>query len=162
LNGAYLLTQKTTPLPGAHTYDCAGLYGTTCQTVNPAWHHILRTTWSTPWKFDFALTWRFIDSVKLDNNDPDPTLHGAEHRDADTGEPQYKAFGARFPTFSYFDLAAMWNLSDDMQFRLGINNILDKDPPLGTVEVVGGGAANTYSTYDAMGRQMFASFSMKF
>ena len=29
--------------------------------------------------------------------------------------------------------------------------MLDKDPPLGTVEVVGGGAANTYSTYDIDG-----------
>ena len=33
------------------------------------------------------------------------------------------------------------------------------DPPLGTAEVVGGSAANTYSTYDAMGRQMFLSGS---
>ncbi len=46
--------------------------------------------------------------------------------------------------------------------RLGINNILDKDPPLGTVEVVGGGAANTYSTYDVMGRQVFMSVTAKF
>jgi outer membrane receptor protein involved in Fe transport len=161
LNGAYLLTQKTTPLPGAHTYDCAGLYGSTCQTVNPIWHHILRTTWASPWKWDFALTWRFIDSVKLDNNDSEPSLQGAEHH-SDTGAPQYKAFGARFPSFSYFDLAAMWNLNEEMQFRLGINNILDKDPPLTTFEVVAGGAANTYSTYDAMGRQVFASFTTKF
>ena len=87
MNGAYLLTAKTTPLPGAHTYDCAGLYGNTCQTVNPRWRHNLRTTWSTPWNFDVALTWRFVGSVSLDNNDSDPTLDGAEHRDPDTGEP---------------------------------------------------------------------------
>ena len=31
LNGAYLLKSATTPLPGAHTYDCAGLFGSTCQ-----------------------------------------------------------------------------------------------------------------------------------
>jgi len=161
LNGAYLLTQKTTPLPGAHTYDCAGLYGNTCQTVNPRWHHILRTTWATPWNFDLALTWRFIESVKLDNNDSDPTLQGAEWF-TDTGEPRYKAFGAEFPSFSYFDLAGTWNATEDIQVRLGINNILDKDPPLGTVEVVGGGAANTYSMYDAMGRQVFMSVSAKF
>src|SRR5205814_763550 len=74
LNGAYLLTQKTTPLPNAHTYDCAGLYGNTCGTVNPRWHHNLRTTWSTPWNFDLAMTWRFLSPVKLDNNDSDPTL----------------------------------------------------------------------------------------
>ncbi|HET9865460.1 MAG TPA: TonB-dependent receptor, partial [Steroidobacteraceae bacterium] len=162
MNGAYLLSTETTPLPGAHTYDCAGLYGSTCQTVNPRWRHNLRSTWQTPWNFDVALTWRFISGVKLDNNDSDPTLRGAEHRDPGTGAPLYKAFGAEFPTFSYFDLAGTWNATDDIQVRLGINNILDKDPPLGTVEVVGGGAANTYSTYDMMGRQVFMSMTAKF
>jgi outer membrane receptor protein involved in Fe transport len=162
MNGAYLLSTQTTPLPGAHTYDCAGLYGSTCQTVNPRWRHNLRTTWSTPWNFDLALTWRFVGSVKLDNNDSDPTLAGGSHRDPDTGEPLYKAFGAEFPTYSYFDLAGTWNATDDIAVRLGINNILDKDPPLGTAEVVGGGAANTYSTYDIMGRQVFMSMTAKF
>ena len=162
LNGAYLLTAKTTPLPGAHTYDCAGLYGSTCQTVNPRWRHNLRTTWQSPWNFDVALTWRFVGSVALDNNDSDPTLNGAEHRDPETGEPLHKAFGAEFPTFSYFDLAGTWNATEDIAVRLGINNVLDKDPPLGTVEVVGGGAANTYSTYDIMGRQVFMSVTAKF
>jgi len=161
MNGAYLLSTETTPLPGAHTYDCAGLYGSTCQTVNPRWRHNLRTTWVTPWNFDLALTWRYVGPVWLDNNDSDPTLQGAEwHTSA--GEPLYKAFGASFSSFSYFDLAGTWNATDDIQVRLGINNILDKDPPLGTVEVVGGGAANTYSTYDAMGRQVFLSATMKF
>lgn len=162
MNGAYLMSTKTTPLPGAHTYDCAGLYGNTCGTVNPRWRHNLRTTWSTPWSFDLAMTWRFIGEVSLDNNSSDPTLGGAEHTDPETGLPQYKAFGATFPTFSYFDLAGTWNATDDIQVRLGINNILDKDPPLGTVEVVGGGAANTYSTYDMMGRQVFMSLTAKF
>jgi len=162
MNGAYLLSTETTPLPGAHTYDCAGLYGSTCQTVNPRWRHNLRTTWETPWSFDLALTWRYVGPVWLDNNDSDPTLQGAEHRDPGTGEPLYKAFGAKFPSFSYFDLAGTWNATEDIQVRLGINNILDKDPPLGTAEVVGGGAANTYSTYDIMGRQVFLSATAKF
>jgi iron complex outermembrane recepter protein len=162
MNGAYLMSTKTTPLPGAHTYDCAGLYGNTCGTVNPRWRHNLRTTWATPWNFDLAMTWRFIGEVSLDNNSSDPTLGGAEHTDPDTGLPQFKAFGATFPTFSYFDLAGTWNATEDIQVRLGINNLLDKDPPLGTVEVVGGGAANTYSTYDIMGRQVFMSMTAKF
>ncbi|MGH8131678.1 MAG: TonB-dependent receptor domain-containing protein, partial [Steroidobacteraceae bacterium] len=64
LNGAYLLHMESTPLPGAHTYDCAGLFGFTCQTINPRWHHIFRTSWLTPWNVTAALTWRYIGSVK--------------------------------------------------------------------------------------------------
>ena len=155
MNGAYQLKNEATPLPGAHTYDCSGLYGFVCQTVNPKWHHILRTTWQTPWQVTASLTWRYIGSVKLDNNDADPYLHFA----TDGG---YNYFNARIPSFSYFDLAGTWNVASNFELRGGINNLFDKDPPLATVELVSGGAANTFSTYDALGRQLFLAFTAKF
>jgi outer membrane receptor protein involved in Fe transport len=155
LNGAYLLKTTTTPQPGAHTYDCAGLYGSTCQTVNPKWHHILRTSWITPWDVTASLTWRYIGAVKLDQNDSDPTLH-------DSAFGAFNSFNARLPSFSYLDLAASWNLRDNLELRGGINNLLDKDPPLASFEITSGGAANTYSTYDALGRQLFVTFTAKF
>ena len=40
--------------------------------------------------------------------------------------------------------------------------MFDKDPPLATVEITSGGAANTYSTYDAFGRQLFLAVTAKF
>ena len=49
MNGSYLQHDESTPYVGAHTYDCAGLFGFTCQTINPRWHHIFRSTWQTPW-----------------------------------------------------------------------------------------------------------------
>jgi outer membrane receptor protein involved in Fe transport len=155
LNGAYLIETTTTPLPGAHTYDCAGLYGSTCQTVNPTWRHILRTTWQTPWDVSASLTWRYIGSVKLDNNDADPTLNFAKFG-------QYNYFNAQIPSYGYLDLAATWTVGEHLEVRGGINNMLDKDPPLATVVITAGGAANTYSTYDQLGRQIFVAFTAKF
>jgi len=161
MNGAYLLKSTTTPTPVSHTFDCAGLFGSTCQTVNPKWHHIVRASWLTPWDMNVSLTWRYIGSVKLDNNDPDPSLHYAV-----TGwtflPPGYNAFDARFPSFSYFDLAATWDARKNLQLRAGISNMFDKDPPLASYEIISGGAANTYSTYDQLGRQLFVSFTAKF
>ncbi len=49
-----------------------------------------------------------------------------------------------------------------MQIRAGANNILDKDPPLVNTDIVAGGAANTYSTYDLFGRQLFLAFTARF
>jgi len=48
------------------------------------------------------------------------------------------------------------------ELRVGINNILDKDPPLATSEITAGGANNTYEIYDTLGRQLFVSFTAKF
>ncbi|HEX3397651.1 MAG TPA: TonB-dependent receptor [Steroidobacteraceae bacterium] len=155
LNGAYLLHNTNTPLPGAHTYDCAGLFGATCQTINPRWHHLFRTTWDTPWKVSASLTWRYIGAVSQDNNSGDPTLHFATFGG-------YDFYNASIASYSYLDLEATWNVNEVLQIRAGANNVLDKDPPLIDSGLVGGGAANTYSIYDMFGRQLFVAFSAKF
>jgi iron complex outermembrane recepter protein len=155
LNGAYLLHDEAQPLPGAHTYDCAGLFGFTCQTINPRWHHILRTTWHSPWDVSASLTWRFIGSTTQDNNTGDRTLHFSTWG-------AYDYFNAKLPSYNYLDLEATWNVNKILQIRAGANNVLDKDPPILDTAIVSGGAANTYSTYDMFGRQLFVAFSAKF
>jgi outer membrane receptor protein involved in Fe transport len=155
MNGAYLQHAKATPLPGQHTYDCAGLFGFTCQTIDPRWHHIFRTSWITPWDVTASVTWRYIGKVSQDNNTGDPTLHFATYG-------AYDFFNASIPSFSYMDLEATWHPTKILTIRAGANNVLDKDPPLLNSQIVSGGAANTYDIYDMFGRQLFVAFSAKF
>ncbi len=155
LNGAYLQHSRQTPLPGARTYDCAGLFGKTCQTINPRWHHIFRTTWDMPWNVSASATWRYIGKVSQDNNSGDPTLHFASWGG-------YDFFNASIPSFNYLDLQATWNVNSILQVRAGANNVLDKDPPLVNSFIVSGGQANSYDIYDLFGRQLFVAFSAKF
>jgi len=156
MNGTYLEHMESQPTPGAHTYDCAGYFGFTCQTINPRWHHIFRTTWTTPLDgLSAAATWRYIGPVSEDNNSPDPTLHFATWG-------AYDFYNARIPSYSYLDLEATWQATKILTVRAGINNVCDKDPPLIDVELVGGGAANTYPTYDMFGRQVFIAFTARF
>ena len=153
LAGSYMLANKTTSYPGAHTYDCTGLFGYTCQTVNAKWRHIFRTTWETPKGIATTLTWRYISEVKQDNNDSDPTLRFS----AFAG---YDSANAKINAQSYFDLAATYSIKK-VQLRAGINNITDKDPPLIASEIISGGAPNTYATYDIFGRQVFFAVNLK-
>lgn len=162
LNGAYLLKSESQPFTGGPTYDCAGLYGSVCQTVNPRWRHNLRTTWSTPWDVEIFATWRFISAVGLDNNDPNPLLYGHTFLNQNTGGPTYNTFEGRLPSFSYIDLTAAWTITKGIELRAGINNLLDKDPPLVTSEVTASGANNTFETYDTLGRELFVAFTAKF
>jgi iron complex outermembrane recepter protein len=159
LNGSYLDKLETNPAPGLGTYDCAGLFGPVCQTVNPRWRHNLRLSWGLPLDVTAALTWRYLGSVKLDNNSGDPLL--ASFTDAN-GNTVRNEWNAAIGSYSYFDLAATWQLRQNFELRAGINNLLDKDPPLVSSEIVSGGAANTYETYDPYGRQWFAAFTAKF
>jgi iron complex outermembrane recepter protein len=151
---SYMLDNKTTPYVGAHTYDCAGLFGLTCQTVNPKWRHVVRATWETPKGISATLSWRHISEVKEDNNDSDPTLHNASFAG-------YDSFNAQIGAHNYLDLAATYEIKK-ISVRAGINNLTDNDPPLLGSEIVGGGSPNTYSTYDMFGRQVFLAFNLKF
>jgi len=165
LNGSYLKHQTTTPYPGSASYDCAGLFGSTCNngSVNPHWRHNLRLTWDTPWKFLLSAQWRFIGPTSFDNNSTNPLLQGNEEASAGTTST-YDAYNARIPTLSYLDLTAVWHALGNLELRAGVNNVLDKDPPIvpsGDI-TANSGPANSYPTYDYLGRQVFVAFTAKF
>jgi len=167
-NGAYLLHDTVTPYPGSGSYDCAGLFGDSCQngSVNPHWRHNMRVSWDTPWKLLFSMQWRFIGPTSFDNNSTNPLLAGAEEGPEGPGAPPpyYDQYNARIPGYSYFDLTAVWHAMSNLELRAGVNNLLDKDPPLvPSGDITGNaGPANSWGTYDYLGRQLFVAFSAKF
>ena len=154
INATYLDHFESTPLPGEHTYDCAGLYGATCQTVNSHWRSIARGTWQTPVDLDFAVTWRYIGKVDLDNNSSDPTLHFATYG---AYSYQYATIGS----YSYFDLALTYHALKNLEVRGGVNNVADKNPPVVPFFIQPGGS-NAYSAYDQLGRELFIAFTAHF
>jgi iron complex outermembrane recepter protein len=136
--GTLLDELTTVPGPGVDPVECAGKFsGSTCGIPNPEWRHQFRTSWLTPWNVDVTATWRYYDAVT--NIVP-----------ATSANIDYE-LGSR----SYVDMTANWNITEKASFMLGINNLLDKDPPLSSaVGTTGNG--NTYpQTYDSMGRWIF-------
>lgn len=140
-------------------YDCAGYYGQICQSPNPEWRHTLRATWLTPWRgLDVSLAWRYFTSVDSDRTSSDPQLSSA-YRQVD------KSLGSQ----SYVDLTGGMKFLDRYTLRVGINNLLDKDPPLvGSASgysncPTGPCNGNTYpQVYDALGRQIFITATAEF
>jgi iron complex outermembrane recepter protein len=136
--GTLLDELTTVPGPGVDPVECAGKFsGSTCGIPNPEWRHQFRTSWLTPWNVDVTATWRYYDAV---TNIVPATAANIDYE-----------LGSR----SYVDMTANWNITEKASFMLGINNVLDKDPPLSSaVGTTGNG--NTYpQTYDAMGRWIF-------
>jgi outer membrane receptor protein involved in Fe transport len=71
---------------------------------------------------------------------------------------------ASLPAYSYFDLALSAKVQKNIAFRLGVNNLLDKDPPAvaqGLLYSFGNG--NTYpGVYDVAGRTFFIGLNAEF
>ena len=158
-NGTWVQHFTTTPYPGSETYDCAGLFGATCNqgSVIPRWRHVMRVSWETPWQVLLSLQWRYIGPSDFDNNSTSPLLQNVE-------EGAYDAINARIPGYNYFDLAAIWHAYKGIDVRAGVNNIFDKDPPFLPENDISGsaGTPNSFGTYDLLGRQLFIAFSAKF
>jgi iron complex outermembrane receptor protein len=153
LNGTYLANTTVTPLPGFGTFDCAGLYGATCASVNPRWRHNLRTNWQLPWTgFLVSAQWRYIGRSSLDSNSSNPLLSNG----------RINTLYAHVGSVNYLDLSAEWNVTKMFSLRAGINNILDKDPPVIPTDITGTGSGNVFASYDTLGREVFAGFTAKF
>jgi iron complex outermembrane receptor protein len=148
-------------ISGLVTYDCQGLYGTICDGNGASdprfnWRHTAAVTWNTPWDADITFKWRYFSSVSLDTNNSQKALNNGS----------YDAADATIPSVSYLDISAAYQLWNKYTFRVGVNNVLDKDPPIISQTAVPTAAAtngNTYTgTYDSLGRVIFMNFNAKF
>jgi iron complex outermembrane recepter protein len=153
LNGTYLDEFRTDN--GVSTpYDCAGYYGTQCGTPAPKWRHRARVTYTAPNGIGLSAQWRYYGPVKVDASSSNDTLSG-----------NFPEMDRRIAAQSYFDLTLTAAITDKYTFRLGVNNVLDRDPPLVSSADLSSvyGNGNTYpNVYDALGRYVFAGVTANF
>tara|TARA_R110000868_G_scaffold13622_2_gene63283 strand:+ start:12918 stop:15986 length:3069 start_codon:yes stop_codon:yes gene_type:complete len=155
--GTMLESLETKPLPnstGADIFDCVGYYGGSCASgggtevangASPEYRHKASMTWAdAEGLFSVTGTWRYYSEVEIEGGD-DGTINGV------------------LDAQNYFDLSGSWNATDYMSLRLGVNNLLDEDPPLSSVVGTAPGNGNTYpQVYDALGRYIFMGATFDF
>jgi outer membrane receptor protein involved in Fe transport len=142
-------------------YDCAGYYGSTCGSPLPKWRHKARLGFDMKNGIGVNFTWRHLNGVKVDLSNPSPTLAG-----------NFYELDAKIGAQNYFDLAMTADVGDNFSFRIGVNNLLDRNPPLVSSGSAGFGASacptgpcngNTWpGTYDALGRYIFTGVTLNF
>ena len=132
--------------PGVKS-NCAGAYGNTYCFYEPTPR--MKSTTHIAWNdgpLILNLKMRFIDSVMLDK-------YLVQQRRGVTGLSTANYTRVKLPAMYYFDLAASYDVNDNLEVYGGINNLFSKDPP-----ILGSSAsyANSFpASYDAMGRVTF-------
>ena len=139
------------------SYNCTGYYGNTCDNPLPRWRSVFTADWVTPWSgLDMNLRWRYIGPTLVDALSQSPLLSAPS-----SVYPGY----SRIPSYSYLDLSAAATLASNVSLRVGVNNLLDKDPPI-TLSgncPVGPCNGNTWpGVYDPLGRYLYAKLTVKF
>lgn len=150
LMGTYSLEKETTPLPDdpSSAFDCSGVISPECVSRGfgsqpaPDWRHTATATYdSTSW-WAATARWRYLGGVDY-NGTTDLIVQDQ------TGDAQ-----------NYFDLNAVFRFMDTHDVVVGINNVLDEEPPMMGSTIASNG--NTMvGFYDTLGRYLFADVTLR-
>ncbi|TAM46933.1 MAG: TonB-dependent receptor, partial [Acidobacteria bacterium] len=161
LIGSYLMKSQINT--GLYQYDCVGWYGNICNdpysdhiNMQPKWRHMFRATWEAG-HASFSLGWRMIGEMTAEEASSQSALANPDVI------PQLKLNHAyHYPAYNYIDLAVSYKLKNHVQFTFGVNNIADKEPPLGANSSANDYGPGFYGTYDAYGRFIHSSIQFSF
>jgi len=149
LAGTYLTEWEIEILPG-EAYDCVGLISSRCY-PKPEWRHTLTASYDSNSFWAVTARWRFFDGVDYDGANVGSRSDGAD------SIVQDNVSGSE----SYLDLNATVRFLGDSELLVGINNVLDEEPPL-----VGGTLSSNANAiagfYDTLGQYLFAQVTFRF
>ncbi len=145
LVGSFQFEDSNVPLAGVAEVECAGFYGGPCSSdsvrITPDFRAFLSATYlSGP--VTVRNTFRYTGDIELSPIAP-PTQSNT------------------ISSFVYWDLFASVGFKEKFEVFGGVNNLLDKQPPV--LGFAAGGDANTnVQLYDVIGRQYFVGAKVKF
>jgi len=151
--GTYLLSSRfTNPLTD---YDCVGYFGSSCGQPDSKWRSKVRVTWNTTFGTAVSFNWRFIGKATNEDFSPDTDL-GSSSTSLKNSWIANNA--ASISGKSFFDLTVRHQVTDSLIASIGVNNILDSEPPLvPTLDSTG-----FSGTYDTLGRYIFMGLRADF
>ena len=171
-NGNWTEQAKFQATPTSVNRECVGYYSVNCGSLQPEFSFNQRTTLSVG-PADISLLWRYIDNMRLEPLQFEADLAGAladpnncpNPLGTDPGgcviDPRFRSIKAHH----YFDLAARFGATENIEFTITVQNLFDNKPPIvgGTVGTTTYNGGNTFpSTYDPLGRRFAVSSRIKF
>ena len=132
-------------IPGDDAIECAGRYAGPCELPRSEYKHRFLATWMTPYDVTVSATWRHIGETDL---------YGLEESRGYLEDSMEER--------NYLDIAATYDYSENVQVRLGANNILGVDAPVSTSSGTAPGNNNTYPGLFSVSTYLFAGVTVKF
>jgi len=144
LIGTYYLKKETTTIPDdpETRWDCAGVANDYhCWAKTPEWRHIASATFDSGGFWSVTGRWRYYGDIWYED---------------ETDQIARKNLKAQ----NYLDLSAVLRFMGTHDLAFGVNNVLDREPPL-----VGGWQSTNANTlagfYDTLGRFLFTNVTLR-
>jgi iron complex outermembrane receptor protein len=141
---------------GIYSYNCVSFYGNQCWNPTPHWRQMFTATWETG-SVVLSFAWRMVGGVWNDDVSSNPAIgNPSNHEQLVLNDAYY------IPVQNYYDLSFAYRFKLGMTFMLGVNNLLDTDPPLGSGSAANDFGPGFYGTYDPYGRYLFSTLQFTF
>ena len=152
-NTNYLISMKSSELPGNPLVEYAGTFGPVGNGLNRGsyrWRMLNNFTYSVG-AASISLSWRHLPAIKSQTAATNPAT---------------KTVGA--PSYDLFGLSGTYALFENVNLRVGVDNLFNQAPPLeeqnlgvlgSAFQLPGGSYSNQY---DLVGRRFYAGVSLKF
>lgn len=142
LIGTYMLSKEYDNIPGvSEAYDCVSTLDNSCF-AQPEWRHVLTLSYDMDTYWRATAKWRYFGEVSDYSGDDTLAQDGISSQ-------------------SYLDLKASFTINEYTSLLVGVNNVLDKEPPL-----LGGSLSTNANAiagyYDTLGRYFHTTVSFKF
>ena len=161
----YLITLKSAPLPASA--GAAGQLVEYAGTLGPAGSNAIAENGLNPGSF----RWKMLNTLSYSVGPADIALQWQHLPAADSiahpFNPTTPFVGS--PAYDLFNLSGTFRVNETVTVRAGVDNLLDKAPPLteynasatGLANTIGGFPINAYF-FDQIGRRFYAGANMKF
>jgi outer membrane receptor protein involved in Fe transport len=118
-----------------------------CQ--QPTWRHNLRFTYSRD-RITGSVGWRYVGEMDYETTAGEPA----------TTDQILVDNGGKLDAWNYFDLSGIYAVTDFASVTLGVQNVLDEQPPVtGSTVTLNG---NSPGGYDQMGRFIHLTLNLDF
>jgi iron complex outermembrane recepter protein len=179
--GNYTLNSQFRSREGGLLRECVGLFSVNCGintgltvgSLQPKFSWNQRTTLSFE-GVDISLLWRHISAFQYEGNLSNSLARGFPNSARQLFNGTITGAGPlvgrrvnfnRIPAYDYFDLTTRFDVTENLELTLSVQNLFDKQPPVvgssaGSTAFNGG---NTFpSTYDTAGRRYAATVRIKY
>ena len=166
-DGTWTFKNEFEAFPDTGFRDCVGYYSVNCGSIQPELVFNTRATFSFFDQLDVSLLWRYIDAVEFEprqrESDGDAFIGTLPDTLGPIGgkEVNFNEIGAEH----YFDLSARWAATENIEFLVTVQNLLDNQPTIVGSDIgsTAFNSGNVYpSTYDALGRRYAAAVKLRF
>lgn len=155
-----LLDLTTQSQPTSAPFDCSGFFDDACGTPNANYRHNLTLSYDAPYDIRISALWRYFSGTtrvsRIVDGDVIPFFEDPNFPNRD---PEVR--GSVIGGESFIDLAAFYDVNENFELRMGVNNVFDNNVIVDST--VGPADGNVLANvFPAQGRFFFIGAKAKF